>query len=293
MQHVASERITWKKALRKESPLLLPVAHDGLTARIIEQSGFAAVQIGGFAVEGSRHGVPDIDLTHFAERYAAVKDIMGATSLPILVDADDGYGDAKNVTYTVREYEGLGVQGLFIEDQQAPKECGHMDNKKVVPLTQMVNKIKAAADARSNGEFFILARTDSINPEGLDSALRRCEAYLKAGADGVYVEGPETLEQLQAIGKAMHGQQLATSVLENGGKTPWLPPKQFGEMGFTMILYPTTLLFSATRAIQRAAADLRSGRELDKERAVDMKTFEKIVDLSHWQKIEREFPVSN
>src|SRR3984957_4244406 len=141
MQHVATERITWKKALSKECPLSLPVAHDALAARIIEQAGFTAVQIGGFAVEGSRHGVPDIDLTHFAERYAAVKDIMAATSLPIMVDADDAYGDAKNVTYTVRSYQGLGVQALFIEDQKAPKECGHMDNKKVVPAEVMVNKI--------------------------------------------------------------------------------------------------------------------------------------------------------
>src|SRR5580658_7924982 len=132
MQHVASERISWKKAMRKESPLLMPVAHDALTARIIEQAGFTAVQIGGFAVEGSRHGVPDIDLTHFPERHAAVKDIMAATSLPIMVDADDGYGDAKNVTYTVRSYQGVGVSALFLEDQRAPKECGHMDNKKVV-----------------------------------------------------------------------------------------------------------------------------------------------------------------
>src|SRR5437868_15305223 len=105
MQHIASERINWKMALKKESPLLLPVAHDALTAKIIEQAGFTALQIAGFAVAGARHGVPDVDLTHFAERHAAVKDIMGATSLPILVDADDGYGDVKNVTYTVRGYE--------------------------------------------------------------------------------------------------------------------------------------------------------------------------------------------
>src|ERR1700744_1046170 len=142
MQHAAEERITWKDALRKETPLLLPVAHDALTAKLIERAGFTALQIGGFAVEGSRHGVPDIDLTHFAERYAAVKDIMAATPLPIMVDADDGYGDAKNVSYTVRAYEGVGVQAVFIEDQQAPKECGHMDNKKVVPVEEMVNKIK-------------------------------------------------------------------------------------------------------------------------------------------------------
>src|SRR3954467_8462635 len=208
MQHVSSERISWKKALGKESPLLLPVAHDALTARVIERAGFAAVQIAGFAVEGSRHGVPDIDLTHYAERHAAVKDIIGATSLPILVDADDGYGDVKNVTYTVRGYEALGVQAIFIEDQQAPKECGHMDNKKVVPPEQMVAKIKAAVAAKT-GDFFILARTDALAPEGMDSALRRGEQYLKAGADGIYVEGPETVEQLQIIGRTFKGTPLA------------------------------------------------------------------------------------
>jgi len=150
MQHISSERISWKKALVRETPLLLPVAHDALSARIIEQAGFGAVQIGGFAVEGSRHGVPDIDLTHFAERYAAVKDIMGATSLPIMVDADDGYGDVKNVTYTVRGFEGLGIQALFLEDQQAPKECGHMDGKKVVPPEEMVGKLKSADQLETN-----------------------------------------------------------------------------------------------------------------------------------------------
>src|SRR5205823_13660810 len=131
----------------------------------------------------ARQCVPYVDLTHFAERHAAVKDIMGATSLPILVDADDGYGDVKNVTYTVRGYEALGVQAIFIEDQQAPKQCGHMDDKKVVPPEQMVAKVKAAVAAKSNN-FFIVARTDAIQPEGLDSALRRGEQYLKAGADG-------------------------------------------------------------------------------------------------------------
>src|SRR5438874_9840031 len=159
MQHVSSERITWKKALGKESPLLLPVAHDALTARIIERAGFSAVQVAGFAVEGSRHGVPDIDLTHYAERHAAVKDIIGATSLPIMVDGDDGYGDAKNVTYTVRGHEALGVQALFIEDQQAPKKCGHMDDKRVVSAETMVGKVKAAAAARQDRRFFLLART--------------------------------------------------------------------------------------------------------------------------------------
>ena len=289
MEHVASERISWKKALKKEKPLLMPVAHDGLTAKLLEQAGFAAIQVAGFAVSGARHGLPDLDLTQFYERFNAVKDIMAATGLPILVDADDGYGDVKNVTHTVRNYIALGIQGLFIEDQQAPKECGHMDNKKVVPVEQMVAKVKAAVVAREDREFFVLARTDALAPEGVDSAIRRAEKYLKAGADGVYVEGPTSVDELKKIGKAFKGEQLATSVLENGGKTPWLPPDEFAEMGFTMVLYPTTLLFRATYAIRRAAEDLRAGKPLDKERAVDMDEFEEVVELRHWQEIEKRF----
>lgn len=288
MQHIGAERISWKQALKRESPLLLPVAHDALAARVIEQAGFSAVQIAGFAVEGSRHGVPDIDLTHYAERHAAVKDIMGATSLPIMVDGDDGYGDVKNVTYTVRGYQALGVQALFIEDQQAPKRCGHMADKKVVPVEKMTAKVKAAVAAKLD-DFFILARTDALQPEGLDGALRRGEQYLKAGADGIYVEGPETVEQLATIGRTFKGVPLATSVLENGGKTPWLPPAEFAAMGFSMILYPTTVLFRVTKAIQRAARALRAGKPLDKDDAVDMDAFEQIVDLPHWQKIEKKF----
>ena len=289
MEHVASERISWTKALKKEKPLLMPVAHDGLSAKLIEQAGFTALQVGGFAVAGARFGLPDVDLTQFYERFEAVKDIMAATSLPILVDADDGYGDVKNVTHTVRSYVGLGIQGLFIEDQQAPKECGHMENKKVVPVEQMVGKVKAAVAAKQDREFFILARTDALQPEGVDAAIRRSEKYLKAGADGVYVEGPTSKEQLKTIGKAFKGEDLATSVLENGGKTPWLSPAEFADLGYTMVLYPTTILFRAAYAIRKAAEDLRAGRQIDKEHAVDMDEFEQIVELKHWQEIEKKF----
>ena len=289
MEHVASERIPWTKALSKETPLLMPVAHDGLTAKLIEQAGFTACQVGGFAVAGTRFGHPDIDLTHFYERLAAVRDIMAATDLPILVDADDGYGDVKNVTHTVRSYISAGVQGVFIEDQQAPKECGHMDNKKVVPTEEMVAKVKAAVAAKEKREFFVLARTDALAPEGVDSAIRRGEQYLKAGADGIYVEGPTSEKELEQIGKAFKGEQLATSILENGGKTPWLAPKEFGKLGFTMLLYPTTILFRVAHAIREAAKNLRAGRPLDTEQSVDMDEFEKIVELKHWQDIEKRF----
>ena len=153
----------------------------------------------------------------------------------------------------------------------------------------MESKVRAAAVAREDKGFFILARTDSIQPEGLKSALRRGQKYLNAGADGIYLEGPESIEQLREIGKAFRGVPLATSILENGGKTPWLAPAELGEMGFTMLLYPTTILFRLTRAIQRAAADLRAGRPLDKSDAVDMQAFLKIVEFDHWQEIEKKF----
>jgi 2-methylisocitrate lyase-like PEP mutase family enzyme len=164
-----------------------------------------------------------------------------------------------------------------------------MDDKKVVPVEAMVAKVKAAVAAKAGEEFFILARTDALEPEGVDNAIRRAEQYLKAGADGVCVEGPESVDQLMRIGKALKGEQLATSILENGGKTPWLPPAEFGEMGYTMLLYPTTILFRATRALQRAAEDLRAGRPLNKAESVDMKEFLKIVELDHWQAIEKKF----
>lgn len=290
MEHISTQRISWREALKKEKPLLLPVAHDALTARIIEQAGFTAYQIGGFAVAGARHGLPDLDLTHFAERYAAVRDIMASSALPLMVDGDDGYGDVKNVTHTVRSYEALGVSAIFLEDQQAPKECGHMDNKHVVPTEQMVGKIKAAAAAKRDAEsMFIVARTDALAPEGVASAIKRGEAYLKAGADGVYVEGPTSVDELKQIGKAFKGVPLATSILENGGKTPWVSPAEMGEMGYAMILYPTTILFQLTKALQRAAGWLSSGRPLPHENAVDMEEYMKIVDLEYWQEIEKKF----
>jgi len=188
MRHIITKRLTWKEALDRQKPLLLPVAHDALTARLIERAGFTAYQIGGFALVGALHAVPDVDLEHFGEKSAAARNIIGASPLPVMVDADDGYGDAKNVTRTVHEYEKMGASAIFIEDQQAPKRCGHMSGKKVVPPEQMVGKVRAAVAARSDPGFFITARTDAIEPEGVDAAIERAKRYLDAGADGVYVE---------------------------------------------------------------------------------------------------------
>lgn len=279
----------WKRLLKKNAPLLLPSASDALTAKLIEQAGFPAYQIGGFALDGMRYGFPDMDVNRLGEKSAVVRDIVYASDLPVLVDCDDGYGDEKNVTHTIRGYDDLGVSAVFIEDQRSPKKCGHMGGKHVVDPKDMVNKLKAAQAARRDAEkLFILARTDALAVNGLDDALRRAETYLKAGADGVYIEGPETIEQLRTIGRAFKGKPLATSILENGGKTPWVPPAEMLAMGFNMLLYPTTLLFQVTRTLQRSLGNLKAGRPMPQDESVTMLQFEKIVDIMYWKAIEQK-----
>lgn len=279
----------WKKVLRKHKQLLLPAACDALTAKLIEQAGFPAYQIGGFALDGMRFGFPDMDVNRLGEKSTAVANIIHACDLPVLVDCDDGYGDEKNVTHTVHVYDSLGVAAIFIEDQKSPKRCGHMGGKEVIEPKAMVNKIRAAVEARANkDDLFLLARTDAIEPEGLDDAISRAEKYLKAGGDGVYFDGVQDEKQLRRIGEEFKGVPLATSILERGGKTPFLPPAQFREYGFTMLLYPTTLLFRQTKAVQQGLQDLQAGRPITKHNSVDLFEFEQIVDIAYWKSIEQQ-----
>ena len=244
---------TWKKLLAAASPLQLPAAHDAITAKMIERAGFAAYQIGGFALAGARHGVPDIDLVRFAEQVAGARDILAASRLPVLVDADDGYGDVKNVTHTVRSYEAMGVSAIFLEDQTSPKRCGHMAGKQVVPCELMEQKIRAAVAARNSSDFFLIARTDALEPCGLEEALRRGHRYLEAGADGLYVEAPKSRKDLEKIGQEFKGVPQVTNMFEGDKETPWLKPTELRDLGFSMILYPTTILFRVVKAIQEAS----------------------------------------
>jgi 2-methylisocitrate lyase-like PEP mutase family enzyme len=279
----------WKRLLKQHKQLLLPSACDALTAKLVQQAGFPAYQIGGFALDGMRFGFPDMDVTRLGEKSAIVRDIVHASELPVLVDCDDGYGDEKSVVHTIHTYDDLGASAIFIEDQKSPKRCGHMSGKEVVEPRVMVNKLHAAQGARRNREnLFILARTDALAVNGLKDAMKRAEQYLKAGADGIYIEGPESIQQLRAIGKEFKGEPLAVTILENGGKTPWVSPDEMYAMGFNMILYPTTLLFRQTRTLIRALDDLKAGRPLPKQDAVTMMEFEKIVDIAYWKAIEEK-----
>ena len=280
---------TWRELLARSVPLQLPAAHDALTARLIHLAGFDAYQVGGFALAGARYAFPDIDLIHFYEENEAIRQIVAVSPLPVLVDAGDGFGDVKNVHRTVRGYEELHVSGLFFEDQAKPIRCGQMGKKEVVPDGEMVGKIKAALDARRNPDTFILARTDARASHGVAEAIRRAEVYRDAGAEGVYVEGLQSARELKRVGKALAGIPLATTMMERGGKLAWLPPDEIHSYGFSMIFYPTTVLFRVAKGIERALADLRAGRPLSENQSTDLDEFEQVVGLHWWEMIEKKF----
>ena len=283
-------RPSWRALLQRHKFLQLPAAHDALSAKLIERAGFAAYQVGGFALEGARFGVPDIDLVRFGEKSEVVREIVAASDLPVLVDCDDGYGDVKNVTHTVNVYEEMGISAIFIEDQRPPKRCGHMAGKEVIPPEEMAEKLRAAAAARLDKDsVFLIARTDSAEPDGLEDAMRRCALYIKAGADAIYIEAEHSEKDLKRIAREFKGVHKVVNVFEGGGKSPWMSPNQLQDLGFSMALYPTTVLFRMTHAIEDALRTLRSGKPMDSKRAVSMNDFELIVELPEWALIESRF----
>ena len=277
-------RRSWRELLAEPEPLLLPCAHDALSARLIARAGFKAYSIGGFPLVGARYGLPDIGLVGLGEMAAGIRDIVEASALPVLVDGDHGYGDAKNVARTIRTYEGMGVAAIFIEDQVAPKRCGHMAGKDVVPTAIMEEKLRAATGAREKNTF-LLARTDARAIHGLDEALRRGERYLRAGADGLFIEAPETLDEMRVIGRAFDGVPQLANMLE-GGRTPLTDPRELKSMGFSMIAYPTSLIFRVARTIEKALADLAAGRLALEGEGVDFAAFKAITGFEDWVKWE-------
>jgi 2-methylisocitrate lyase-like PEP mutase family enzyme len=281
---------TFRDALKGQCPLILPCAHDALTARLIEQSGaYLAYQVGGFALDAAADALPDVGLRGFDAQYAAVSHIIRASGLPLLVDADTGYGDVKMVTHVVREYERLGVSAIFIEDQQPPKKCGHMNNKQVVPIREMCDKLKAAMAAKRSADFLIIGRTDAIEPEGVDEAIRRALWYADI-CDGAYVEGIRSREEAQQIGNALSRVPIvATSILEGGGKTPFLSHDEWRTLGFTALLYPTTVLFQAASATRGALARLSHGQPMPEAAGFSLQEMEGVLSLQDWSRIEQTF----
>jgi 2-methylisocitrate lyase-like PEP mutase family enzyme len=243
--------------LAEHAPLLLPVAHDALTARLIEFAGYPAYQAGGFDLMGTRPARPGVDRTRYWEHRAVVWDAIAASDLPVLVDVQGGCHDAKQAAQTVRDYEAIGASAIALSDQPRSADGGDASPRQLLPAAPMESMLRAAAAARRDPDTFLLARTGAGDASHLDDALRRAELYLSAGADGVHVDPGRRPEDLERTGRALKGAPLATTILGDGGGTPWVAPAELHRLGFSMILYPTTVIFGVTRAIQRTLKGLR------------------------------------
>src|SRR4051795_8680895 len=219
--------------LERGEPVLAPGAYDGLSARLVERAGFPAVYMTGFGASASLLGRPDVGLLSFAEMAGHARRLVQAVEVPVIADADDGYGNPLNVMRTVREYAAAGVAALHVEDQVAPKRCGHMDGKDVIDAGEMVEKVRAAVEARGDGELLIIARTDARAVEGLDAALERARRYREAGADALFVEAPESEQEIEAVAGAFPGLPLVFN-WGDGGKAPQLPVDRIRELGFAL-----------------------------------------------------------
>ena len=283
-----SRRSSLADLLERESPLLLPVAHDALSARLIERAGFVAAAIGGFGVIGCRWGLPDLGLASFGEVSAAVRDIAGAISLPLIADADDGYGDVKNVARTVQTYEAMGVTAIVLEDQASPKKCGHMMvERRIVSVEEAEGKLSTALSVRKSSSFGIIARTDARGVEGLDVALERGRRYVALGVDALFVEAPTSVDELTRIGRAFKVPLIVNAA--ELGKTPVLSPAEYRDLGFSVILYPATLLLRMVGTFQRTLAALREGRFADEGPLPAFQELTDIMGMKEWMAIDQQF----
>ena len=276
--------------LARPEPLLAPGAYDSLSARLIEQAGFEVVYMTGFGTSASLLGRPDVGLLSFGEMVDNARRIAHAVDVPVIADADNGYGSPINVIRTVQEYEAAGIAAIHIEDQVAPKKCGHMQDKHVVEVEEMVQKVRAAVEARRSDDFLIIARTDAPAVEGLDRALERARRYREAGADVLFVEAPESEDEVVAVAKAFPDVPLLLNWAE-GGKTPPLSRERLQELGYRLILFPLSALFIATHAMRENLAQLRiHGSPLPiMDRLTGFQEFLDIVGLPEIRELDRRF----
>ncbi len=280
---------------RTQQPLVSPLAHDALSARLIEQAGFKTFNVGGSALLAARHALPDLGIAGFGEMLAGIRDIVAASQRPCLVDADDGYGDVKSVTHTIQGYEAAGVAGAILEDQSREgKQPGATSARNVVPIAAMSQKLQAAMQARRSADFVVIGRTDAFGAQGMDEALRRAEHFLRLGADGVFVSGLKTPEDYARVGKALKGSWNAAAIFE-GTATPWLLPRELHDMGFSQIAYPNVLIGRVAHALEIGLARLRKLAEGDSSAFADgsqelaLKGLANALRIDSWNELDNGF----
>jgi methylisocitrate lyase len=242
--------------LAKHGTIVFPGVYDTLSAKLAERAGFPLAFISGYSVAATAIGEPDLGLLTQTEIVEQARRVCRSVRIPIIVDADTGYGNPLNVIRTVRELISAGAAGCFLEDQQWPKKCGHMRGKRVIDRDEYLDKIRAAADTRGNADFFIVARTDALAPKGLDEAIERVTAARSAGADASFVEAPNSLEELAQIGRRAPAPVVANMIEK--GKTPVLPKDKLAELGFHLVIYPLAGLFAAARGLATIYEKIRT-----------------------------------
>lgn len=279
-----------RKMLAGPEPVLAPGAYDGLTARLVEKTGFEAVYMTGFGTAASLLGRPDVGLLTLSEMVDNARRIVQAVGVPVIADADNGYGNPINVIRTVREYETAGVSAIHIEDQVAPKKCGHIEGKQVIAASEMVEKVHAAVEARRSEDFVIIARTDARVVEGMDGALERARRYHEAGADVLFVEAPESEEEVAAVAEAFPDVPLLFNWAE-GGKTPPVPLDRLRELGFRLVIFPISALLVAARCVQEIFSRIRAeGSPIPvMDQLLPMQEFLDFIGLPEVRELEERF----
>jgi 2-methylisocitrate lyase-like PEP mutase family enzyme len=252
-----AEATTLRSLLSREGCLTLPGVFDGISARVATSIGFDALYMTGYGVVASALGVADAGTATFTEMLDRVRVIAGASNKPFIADGDTGYGGLLNVDRTVRGYASAGASGIQLEDQEFPKKCGHTEFRRVIPLEDAVAKIRVAVDARPDRNFLIVARTDARYAEGMDAALRRAERFLQAGADVLFIESPESLEELRRVAETFKGAILLANMVE-GGRTPYLSTSELASMGFKIGLYPASGFLTAAGALRLVYRHLKT-----------------------------------
>ena len=273
----------------KSKPLVMPGVYDAIGAKIVEKVGFEAMFQTGYGTSATLFGMPDYGFIGSTETVDNARRICHAVSTPVIVDADTGYGNALSVWKLVQELEEVGASGIFLEDQRWPKRCGHMQGKEVIQKDEYAEKLQAALDARSNKDFIIVARTDARAIEGLDKAIERGLYYKKIGADAIFIEAPKTIQEMKIIGKSINAPLVANMI--EGGATPVISKSKLHKMGFKIVLYPLSVLFSNTYSTLKLLQELKKSgttRKLSKQ-IVSFDQFNDVVELSKYRKLERKY----
>lgn len=257
MSSHAQKRARLAARFRQQELIIAPGMFEMISAKIADQLGFDCLYMTGYGTVASYLGLPDAGIATYSDMVGRVAQFAQVTSTPFIADGDTGYGGLLNVQHTVRGYEAAGASAIQLEDQQFPKKCGHMLGRRVVPVEEMVVKLRVAADSRVDPNFLIIARTDARTTNGLDDALRRGEAYLKAGADVLFIESPETVEEMERIGAAFRGVPLLANMVE-GGRTPMLDARTLQAIGYRIAIFPALGFLAAAAACENAFSTLKA-----------------------------------